>query len=450
MSDTQSHEQCSAVRGSQGTVTTRVYAPLTVRTHPPRLWFTLSRALLYAIMIMTYLASGLISLYIPFYRLAPVSLIALPLLLRYRISMNVTMIVFILLFIVIGASALVNGSSLLDMAIFCRIPLFALLIWLVVQRGLETQNAIGVLRACYIIALIQLPVVLVQRSSYAALPPAWQHRVSLEDFDFGTFNLKTDYSTAFFCCLFLAWILFDKRSRSIIRYRVFSALWLTFTILFINSEISKVLLLLIWIIYLYTLAYRHTFAALCTIILVLLALGFAMLLDLNPWAPFAKAALRVAALTDQFGPQGLARYRQGLYSRGGALYSLFTDVKLLGDGPLAYFDPVSRTLLRGNTGHVYTFWSEIGVLGFASSIAVFVAIAFSPGGWRLRARGIAALALLGVLALAFTAEVMNDISVFLTFCIMTRISNIAIPIREATTTPVRGAAKSRLSFGGEA
>jgi hypothetical protein len=122
-----------------------------------------------------------------------------------------------------------------------------------------------------------------------------------------------------------------------------------------------------------------------------------------------------------FNPERVELYFEGRYARGAALYYFFTnDILWLGDGPSRYSDPISGERLRGNMGHVYTFYTEVGLIGWILSILAYILIAFRPGRGMIRFNSSILLMFAAVFILGFTENIMNDISIVLFYCILSK------------------------------
>ena len=114
-------------------------------------------------------------------------------------------------------------------------------------------------------------------------------------------------------------------------------------------------------------------------------------------------------------------FLSGNYGRGAAVAYYFNQpIKWFGDGPSRYYNVFSNTKTLGNTGHLFTFYSEVGLFALITSFLIFLLIAFPGKGWRNRFSWIGILSFLAILLLSFTTEVMNDISIILIFAIIAK------------------------------
>jgi hypothetical protein len=248
-----------------------------------------------------------------------------------------------------------------------------------------------------------------------------------QDYDFGTFNFKGDSSMTFFLIMIITFLLFDYKRNHIVKHRTWVILWLSATVLIANSEMSKLILLLVWVVYLVThIRYRVTVLVLASLLItgtMLLASG--LLFD------FLDNTIRTVKHA-QVGLSGdvgaVERYLQGEYNRGGAIYYyLNNSILWFGDGPTAYSDPITRDRVRGNVGHAFTFYSEIGIIGWMLSIMVFFLIAFRPDRGRLRMNYVSILIFISVQLLGLVNQIMNDISIVLIYCLIAK--SYLIPTR---------------------
>jgi hypothetical protein len=119
-------------------------------------------------------------------------------------------------------------------------------------------------------------------------------------------------------------------------------------------------------------------------------------------------------------PADTQAYLSGSYARYAGIVYVYEHASLLGDGPSAYSNPISQEEVRGNHGHFLTFTSEVGWAGIFLSMLIFYWVA-SP--LRLKWRRLticwpALVIFIGIVILAFTSDVMNDISVMLSYCLM--------------------------------
>jgi hypothetical protein len=392
--------------------------------------FQPAKIVFYLVFAFITLLSGLIILLDIFpYRLGLVSFLVIPLLFIYGIKIDKVLLVYVGLAGSVIISGIYNNSSLLEIFLFLRILAFSYLIYYLVEVYINKGNIQNVFKLCIIIAVIQLPIIVLQQMTYDYLPESIKLDIVKVkwDFAFGTFR-PGDSALNFFVNLLLIFLLFDRRRNYFIKHKTFLIIWLSLTVLASSSEISKVTLAFIWGAYLITHLKRKTTIYLGIILLVLLLglIGSGLLGEMvEPVKITIDRAIR------DFGPERVEQYLEGRYARGAALYYFFTnDILWLGDGPSKYSDPISSARLRGNMGHIYTFYSEVGLIGWLLSVMVYFLIAFRPGKGMIRYNAVSLLIFAAVQILSFTNNIMNDISVVLVYCILAK--TYLLPTRSAS------------------
>ncbi len=379
----------------------------------------------YTVFFFVFCFSGVIIMsgMIP-YRMGFVSFLVIPLIILYGFKITRVVIVYALLTGIIFLSGIINGSSFLEILLFMRILIFSFLIFVLVEMYVNSKNIARIMRLCVVIALIQLPVVIIQKMLYTRLPARLIAQVSSIDFGFGTFNFKADAQMAFFVTLVIAFLLFVDRKNQIVRRKWLVLLWLTLTVIIMNAEIVKIIVFTVWAFYLIRFLNIKTIVYV-TILLIVAFVGlyFAGIFDdlVNNFA-------RSIALNSPFNEAKREAFLAGDYGRGAAVgYYLTSDVLVFGDGPSKYYDVLSSTYSRGNMGHAFTIYSEIGLIGWILSMVIFYLFAFQKGSWRRNlANGrimipwFSILIFICLIILSFTTHVMNDISVMLSYLLIAK------------------------------
>ena len=366
------------------------------------------------------------------YRAAVASLLVIPLVFLYGIKLDRVLLAYFALAGVIVASAIHNDSSIMNIVLFMRALVFSYLIYYMVLISLTQKTIQPILKAAVWIAVLQLPIMILQWNIYPFLPLEWRGNAALVDFGSGSFNYKTDYAMSFFLVLMVINLLFNGIVNYSTRTKFIIAFWLTFTIFIANSQIMKYAVLLVWAVF--TIRY-FSFKNLLTVCAGFLTIGILIVgvtrlnLVTEDVGTFTdRVTIPVQGVSDQgvsdqeaSEQDGVDAYLKGNYSRFGALKYFATEgFTWLGDGPLAYSDPINRTMTRGNTGHFFQFFSEIGLIGMTASMVVLLLIAFRIRNGKVHATWIGTLAFLSISILSLTSFVMNDMAVFLIYCITTR------------------------------
>jgi hypothetical protein len=380
------------------------------------------RIVFYLVFFLVYCFSGLLTvltimLGVFQYRMGLVSALVIPLLLIYGIKVSRVSAAYVLLAGVVFLSGLYNHSSLREIILFMRILGFSYLMYMLVETYVHPNNISRIIQLCVAIAVIQLPIVVLQQLLFDRLPARVKAAVHAVDFDFGTFNFKCDATMAFFLTMIVIFLLFDRKRNYIIRRRWMVLFWLTLTVLITNAELVKLILASVWGVYLVRhLGFKTIIYSIGILLFIVGTLAFLGILD-EIWSDFTYGLYG----NTRFDSSREEAFLSGDYGRGSAVaYYLSEGILWLGDGPSKYYQVFSQTMLRGNTGHAFTFYSEVGLLGLLASVLVFFLIAFPGRGWRMRVCLVGILSFVSIQMLSFTTENMNDIGVVLIYCIIAK------------------------------
>ena len=388
-------------------------------------WRWIARTIFWIVFYLCFWLSGVLTMasmvLLPFdYRMGLASLLVLPLFLHFRIKLNAVTVGYVVLVLIALISGVINDSPLRNIALFLRIPFFSFLIYHLVEICAAPTFMLRVLRLCVPLSLVQLPVLLLQRAFYSYLPAEVSASVHPIDFDFGTFNFKGDSKMAFFLVMMTIFLLFNRQRFMVTRWPGLLAIWATATVMLANSEIAKVAAAMVWGFFFLTKLNRKFAWRLLIGVVIALSL-FIMTEQATTIVDKVVVNLQRVARDLNGNPAAVERYLNGGYSRGGAIYFyLNNDLLWFGDGPARYTNPINRERMRGDVGHIFSFYSEIGLLGLLTSLLILALIVFHVRGWRVR-KGFQPLLMYGVaLIFIFTLQFMNDISVVLAYCIFAK------------------------------
>ncbi|MGD8751548.1 MAG: hypothetical protein PVG14_09010, partial [Anaerolineales bacterium] len=351
------------------------------------------------------------------YRMGATSFLIIPLIFRYGLRINRVTIIFFMLVIVVFISGIINNSSITNTILFLRIPVFSYLIFYLVEIFIRPNNIHKIIKLSLWVGIIQLPLIAIEQLLYKQLPTRVLSRVILGDFDFGSFNFKGDAAMGFFLTLLVIFLLFDKKRNYIIRNKWFYVVWFTLTVLIANAEMVKLIILMVWGIYI--LRYLNPKVLLSAIFAFTVIIG--ILSSLGLFAEIYTVFINTVTSGVRFDAAKQEEFLSGGYGRRSAIaYYLSHDITWFGDGPGKYYNVLSKTFTRGNIGHIFTFYSEVGLIGWLLSIAIFFLIAFPIHKKKARVTMVAILIFISVQILGFTTQILNDISVFLIYCIIAK------------------------------
>ena len=347
---------------------------------------------------------------------------------RLRLINRQLLISITLLGAVAIISGLMNRSPLVKIVSFARIPLTAYLVYYLVAAYLTDKNRVHrVFRIMYWIAFVQLPILVLQRVSYPYLPAqlkfsVLQGQLNPVDFAMGTFD--GDAHMSFFLIALLILLLFYEHIGDVVKYKWFMAIWLTLTVFVGNSQIQHLVITIVWFLYLLSHLRPKT--------IIFLGFGVALLtgtmsyLDQSgilTFAPFEHTRARATRVFSEEGRQErIDNFLAGQQSRDGAIYYyLEQDFKWIGDGPGRYYNTATRERTLGSWGHLFTFYAEVGVIGWLLSLLVFFVIAFpisiEPSKIAISVSWVQLTMFISVLIVSIARYPMNTIPIIFTYCV---------------------------------
>lgn len=290
-----------------------------------------------------------------------------------RIVINKIVLIAILYCVTIVLSGFINNSPLINIVVYCLFPLLPLSVFLFFYINYENNFIVpkAIYKIIFFIALIQLPILLIQRYFYDILIIFNHSGQTIKSFDFlfGSFLLKSDHSLGCFLLFTTISLLFNISGvRKYIKFPIIIAIYLSISLLFSESNISKALLVLTWVVFLVNYLQRMIPRELFTrkfflvFVLSLFALGFYNIRNIELITSKVGGTFEnhyTVEKSTRFFYEGTAKREQIVIF---ALSEL--DTKYIGDGPYSYFD--IRTGEFKNTIHfsqiIWTYF-DLGLVG---------------------------------------------------------------------------------------
>ena len=327
----------------------------------------------------------------------------------YGIRFDMVTKSFVLLALVIIVSGIVNGSDIMEILIFFRYLIIPFSMYYLAIIHIRGKNIVKLIKLSIFVAMIQLPVVIIQRLFYRQLIPLSAVDVIPMDFNFGTFFIKNDPAMSMFLIGVILFVLFDNKNNYFIKRRHLIAVWLTITILLANAIITHFIIIGIWGYYLLrSISVKRLSQVLAAGMIVVGTFYYSGHLD--DWILRIKAAASTIEIVDIEKSEDL--FFQGGYARAAAIiYYINQPIKILGDGPSKYWSPITGYIL-GNQGHAFTFYSEVGIIGLLLSYWIL----FQMTRWKWRSSSaIAKPYFVSIVALTATTQVIMDPAIILAY-----------------------------------
>ena len=365
------------------------------------------------------------------YRTGPifVLLAAIPILFHFALSNGKLLSITILMSGAITASFVINSSSFTQLIVFLRIPIISYLVYHVVNVYIrDAKRAKTVLRWMIFLAVLQFPVLILQRIAYPYLPARLkfsplQAQTSLYDFGMGTLN--GDNAMTFFLIALTILLMFNKHNRFFSRWKWPLIVWFSLTVFVGNSQVQHLTILVVWS------AYILTHFRIRTLLLVALTvgaitglLGIFLRAELLTFPTIEHTLTRFAAIGTIFtGDVDQGAFLSGNHARAAAIHYYITNpISWFGDGPGAYLNPITRERTVGNWGHLFTFYSEVGLVGWLFSVLFLAAIAYpvsiTRSGIWISASWVQTLMFLAIQIISVVKYPMNTVPVIFTYCVI--------------------------------
>ncbi len=354
-----------------------------------------------------------------------ISLSFLVILLYRRVVKNIQLAFVVLLLVGVSLlSAWVNNIDGLQLLAFIRIPITVYLIYDLVWCYLKEDRVRRVFQFMYWIAAIQLPVIVIQRVAYPFLPQRFLLKESLIDFGMGTFS--GDTSMAFTLMGLITLLLFDSNIQRLYKRWLLLAGWLSITVLFSNSQVQHISIFLVWGVFLLThLRLRVILISalmpvfLITSIVILSQTGLMQFPFLQN--TFTKVQSVIAIYDEQSVDYTL--FFEGKHARSTAThYYLNQPLKWIGDGPGSVYNTITGQRTVGGWGHIFTFYAEVGLIGWGLSILIFFVIAFpilfGQATIKIRASWIGLLMFLAMNIVTVVKYPMGNSAMIFTYCLI--------------------------------
>ncbi|SFU27296.1 hypothetical protein SAMN05216480_101130 [Pustulibacterium marinum] len=288
-----------------------------------------------------------------------------------------SLIIILCLFeLVIISSGAINGVSLekiLIYSIFSLLPLGVYLFFKINQReGYITSTSIDDI--FFKISLLQFPIMLIQHYGFPLFIKFNRSRQYIADFDFmfGSFFLKADHALGLFLLLVIMRILLKNDKRKITKYPLLVVVYLSFAILYGESNLSKLFLVIFLFYYLYqTFPKRWKLFGIILIALLVPIVSSKMknIQAFKVHLYFMKYEYSV--------DKSYQNYTKGIAKRPQIVIVLANKfpLKYIGDGPYSYFDIIKgRFKLNRHFSQLIWTYVDIGIIGVSMLLLILIVL----------------------------------------------------------------------------
>lgn len=316
----------------------------------------------------------------------------------------------IYVFIILGSSW-INHTPFIKTAIylvFALMPLGTYLFFKINQRK-SYMDQRDVSRIFLLIAYLQLPIILLQKYGYDFLIAfnSSNQVIAREDFMFGTFFIKADHAMGFFLLMNILNLIENNKKLKITKFPIFTYFYLGLTILFAESNISKVLLLLL-IAYMVYRAFPKKIRIISLFLAILMTpilIKQAKNIDaVKTEIYFIETQYNVSKSWENF-ERGIAKRPQVVIA-----YASKIPIKIVGDGPYTYFN-----ILEGKFGKAKHFsqllWTYVD-LGLVGLLVVLPLLYVVVKSFDLSTH-ITIILFVSILIYAFMTTIFSDLAIMI-------------------------------------
>jgi len=271
-----------------------------------------------------------------------------------------------------------NNTSMGDLFYYSLFVLVPLFLFQFQKISLKHINLIKLKNILFLIAFIQLPLILLQSIFGFSIMSISSYPISMIDIKFGSFFLKSDHTLGCFLISILLLLFYDE---SLTKFRKIKIGYILVTIFSLDSKTTILLSICLSVIYLFKFKRRFSFLLIGILFLLVLLLpeiyGIVLKyknLHIPDFSIFKAVELKNA----------------GLASRPIAMYSIFAE-------PLNFFG--SGLYSFKNNLNIFSqfhwFYEDLGLVGLIVGIAIIVAI------WRKNGKHCVKLYKVSQLGVAF-------------------------------------------------
>jgi hypothetical protein len=330
---------------------------------------------------------------------------------KRKIILDKVVSLSIIMIFVVFFSAIYNSTSVvktLIYLIFILVPISCYLFFKINKKeGYISKSSISNL--FLIIALIQLPVMLIQKTGYDFFIDFNRSSQLVASFDsmFGTFFLKADHSLGFF--LLFNIINIYRTSKAISTSSKLIIVYLGLTIFVGESNVTKLLTAIFILYIIYGMVPKKIRIIGLLAVVVLIPVGLGQLKKIKAFET------EVYFIKNEYNPESsFGNYKRGIAKRPQVVISYATriPVKLIGDGPYSYFNIIKGEFK--NTKHfsqlIWTY-ADLGLVGLVLTLLLLYALTLSLD-LSIQLRYIV---FSFVLVYAFMTTVFSDLAIMITF-----------------------------------
>ena len=383
----------------------------------------------YSVFLSTFIFGGFIQLFfgVPNTLMTYVSVILLSAfvltysLLEFKIILNKTVILFFAFVLVIVMSAIVNRSGLIKTSLYLLFFIMPLSTYMFFRVNSIKNYLSGLaLKKLFLgIACLQLPIMILQKYSYSLLVQLNRSNQGIIEADimFGSFFLKADHALGLFLLFNIFNIVLHNKNKELTRYPLLLYFYLGFTILYSESNITKLVLVVFTAYSIYKIVPKKIKSigfAVAAIMFVFLVDEIKQIKPVKDEILFMKYEYNVEKSARNF-ERGIAKRPQVLIT-----YASKIPIKIVGDGPYSYFNILKGEFaLTQHFSQIIWTYADLGLIG----LVVFISLLFTLVKSLILPSYMFVIIFIIMITYSLMTTIFSDIAIMITLCSLFHIKN---------------------------
>ena len=360
--------------------------------------------------LITYLSVIALSFFVLFY-----------IILKKRIIFNNTTGLFIVFALLILMSGIINKSGFVKTSLYFLFFLTPLSTYLFFRINFQNEYISGYLirKIFFFIACAQLPIMIFQKYAYPILAELNRSNQGIIEADimFGSLFLKADHALGLFLLFNIFNIVINNHKKQVTKYPVLMYLYLGFTILYSESNITK-LILLVFTAYAIYRAIPRKAKSIGLVISVIMMFFF-----INKAKEIKAVRGEIIFMENEYNPKKSYRnFERGIAKRPQVVISYATKIpaKIIGDGPYSYFDIIKGEFkLTKHFSQLIWSYADLGIIG----VLLVVIILYNLIKSLYLPRYIFIPIFLIIIIYSFMTTIFSDLAIMITLCGLLQIRN---------------------------
>ncbi len=332
----------------------------------------------------------------------------------WKIILNKTVVLFLLFGLLILISGIANGSGFIKTGLYFLFFLMPLSTYLFFRINNKNDYISGYVlkKLFFLIACLQLPIMVIQKYSYPLLVHLNRSNQGIIEADimFGSFFLKADHALGLFLLFNIFNIVLHNKNKEITKYPILMYLYFGFTILYAESNITKLVLVVFTAYSIYKLVPKK----IKSLGILLAAVMFAVFI--NKIKEIRPVKNELIFIEKEYNTKKSYRnFERGIAKRPQVIISYATKIppKIIGDGPYSYFNILKGEFkLTQHFSQIIWTYADLGIIG----IILFIILLFSLIKSLILPQYMIVVIFSIMMIYSFMTTIFSDIAIMITVC----------------------------------